>query len=53
MTRYVVTCETCLHRSTYLTHDAATDQADAHTGTHPDHKVIVEEEPNNHEGVVA
>ncbi len=53
MTSYLVTCETCPHRSTSLSHDAATAQADAHARTHPDHSVIVEEEPNDHEGTVA
>jgi len=53
MTRYIVTCETCLHRSTYPTHEAATDQADEHARKHPDHTVTVEEEPNDRGGVAA
>jgi hypothetical protein len=49
MTRYLVTCETCLHRSTYPTHEAATAEAEAHARTHPDHSVLVEEEPNEND----
>jgi hypothetical protein len=52
MTTYLVDCETCLHRGTYPTHEAAIAEAEAHAKAHPDHTVNVTEEQDD-EGVRA
>jgi hypothetical protein len=49
MTSYTVHCETCLHRSTYPTHELATTQAEAHAKRHLDHEMTIEEEPDQEE----
>lgn len=52
MTTYTVDCETCLHRGTYPTHEAAIAEAEAHAKAHPDHTVNVTAEQDD-EGVRA
>ncbi len=52
MTTYVVTCETCLYRSTYPTHDAATAEAQAHAEDHADHSVTVTQEEDDEDTLV-
>ena len=47
MRTYIVDCETCLHRGTYLTHEAAIAEADAHAKGRPDHTVNVTEEQDD------
>ena len=53
MTNYTVSCDTCLHRSTYPTHEVATAHAEAHAKTHLDHSVTVEQEPDEEENAPA
>lgn len=47
MTTYIVTCETCLYRSMYPTHDAATTAAQVHAEDYADHSVTVTQEEDD------
>ena len=47
MTTYIVDCETCLHRGTYPTREAAIAEAEAHAKARPDHTVNVTEEQDD------
>jgi hypothetical protein len=47
MATYIVDCETCLHRGTYPTREAAIAEAEAHAKARPDHTVNVTEEQDD------